>query len=161
VKKAYGSGIIRVCCRTVIQLNNITLLLKELIDCELIEAIGMPLTYDYKMKTLVLFIKPTNPNASLKLDQVFEKCVFGYHHLIIEVQWPTAAMQAVTDNECNRVVTADVAPPEQSSVAAVPEQEKQIPTNTFWISNGFIAIIAAAILLWKFENAYSPFPMTF
>jgi len=115
----------------------------------------------------VLFIKPTNPDASLKLDEVFEKCVFGYHHLIIEVQWPTAAVQAAVndENECDHVVAtvqgipnppaANAAPQEQSSVAA-PQEAKQVPTNTFWFTIVLIAFIAA-IFLSKIENDYPSF----
>jgi hypothetical protein len=66
-------------------LNNISFIIKELLTFGLIKEIGMPLQYDYKMKTLVLFIKPTDVEAMTKLDHVFQRCNFGYSHLVINV----------------------------------------------------------------------------
>ena len=42
------------------QIKNIPLIIKELIQCNLIKEIGMPLEYAYKMKSLLLFLKPVN-----------------------------------------------------------------------------------------------------
>jgi len=91
VKTTFGLGIVRVCCRSVVQLDNITPIMKVLVEAHLIEEVGMPLEYSYKMKSLVLFLKPTDMEASMHLDQVFEICSFEYHHLVTDVKHPTTA----------------------------------------------------------------------
>merc|ERR1712096_81462 len=55
----------------------------EFATLDLIEEVGMPLKYSYKMKTLVLFIKPTNMDSQEKLDREFQTSSFGYHHFVI------------------------------------------------------------------------------
>lgn len=86
VKRTFGTGIVRICCRSLIQLDNITLIMKELLEGDLIEEIGMPLEYAYKMKTLVLFIKPTDFASTEKLAELFENSSFHYHHIVINVK---------------------------------------------------------------------------
>jgi hypothetical protein len=91
IAKTFGLGIVRVCCRTLKQLDNIGLILTKMVKFGLIQEVGMPLTYIYKMKTLVLFIKPTSPDATSKVESVFNACSFGYHHVVMEVHYPTRA----------------------------------------------------------------------
>jgi len=84
VKKTLGIGIIRICCRTLEQLDNITLIVKELLKEHLIEEIGMPLEYTYKMKSLVIFLKPADILSSKKIDYVFQQCVIKYHYVKVD-----------------------------------------------------------------------------
>jgi hypothetical protein len=92
VQKVFGKGIIRVSCRNIVQLDNIALIMKGLMKFHLIAEIGMePLSYSFKMKSLVLLIKPTDAASSKKLDYVFQKyslTSFKYHHLVIDVECP-------------------------------------------------------------------------
>merc|ERR1711964_898159 len=101
VKKAFGQGIVRVCCRNIVQLENIPIILEKLMEFKLIEEIGMPLEYNYKMKTLVLFLKPTNVESSTMMDKVFQQCNFGYSHVVIEVPYPTTAAKNVFEKKTN------------------------------------------------------------
>jgi hypothetical protein len=89
VKRVSGTGIIRICCRTFEQLDNITLIMKQLLEVNLIKEIGMPLEYAYKMTSMVLFLKPVDAMSTLKLNHVFEQCSFKYHHGVIAIN-PTA-----------------------------------------------------------------------
>jgi len=57
VCKTEGKDVVRICSRTIAQLQSIHTILKELIQHNYIEEIGMPLDYSYKFKSLVLFIK--------------------------------------------------------------------------------------------------------
>merc|ERR1711964_239477 len=61
--------------------------------------IGMPSEYNYKMKTLVLFLKPTNAESSTMMDKVFQQCNFGYSHVVIEVPYPTTAAKNVFEKQ--------------------------------------------------------------
>jgi len=88
VKKTFGPGIVRVCCRSVVQLENITLIMKDILKQHLIEEIGMPLEYSYKMKSIVLFMKPTDKESSMEIDRIFQNCSFEYHHLVFDVEYP-------------------------------------------------------------------------
>jgi len=89
VKRTFGKRIVRVCCRSVAQFENIALIIKELVKSHLIEEIGMPLEMAYARQTLVMFIKPVNTKSSKKLHHVFQECSFKYHHLLIDVKYPT------------------------------------------------------------------------
>merc|ERR1711925_5352 len=88
--ETFGLGIIRVCCRTVGQLDNIALIMQEFLKNDLIEEVKMPLEYFYKMRSLVLFLKPMDVMSSMKMDYVFKKSSFEYHHLVIDIENPAA-----------------------------------------------------------------------
>lgn len=90
VEETFGLGIIRVCCRTVGQLDNIALIMQEFLKNDLIEEVKMPLEYFYKMRSLVLFLKPMDVMSSMKMDYVFKKSSFEYHHLVIDIENPAA-----------------------------------------------------------------------
>jgi len=90
VKRTFGSGILRVCCSSVVQFDNITLIMKKLLKLRLIEEIGMPLEYFHKMKSLVLFIKPMDAESSKKLYHMFQKCSFKYHNVLLDIKSPNA-----------------------------------------------------------------------
>lgn len=91
VKKTLGLGIVRVCCRTIDQLKYIDTIVELLLKYGLVVEIGMPLEFNPRMKTLVLFIKPKDIHACIKLTIVFKNCSFGYSHLVLQ---PTAAEKA-------------------------------------------------------------------
>jgi hypothetical protein len=95
VKKTFGPAIVRVSCRSVLQLDNITLILKPLLQVQLIKEIGMPLEHSYKLKTLILVIKAVNIEASMYLDELFEKSPFDYYFRVIDIQYPPEILQKV------------------------------------------------------------------
>jgi hypothetical protein len=66
--------------------------MKDLLELNLIEEIGMPVKYAYKMRTLVLFLKPVDFVSTMKLHLAFEKCVFQYNHYVIDIECPTATV---------------------------------------------------------------------
>jgi hypothetical protein len=103
VKKTIGTGIVRICARSLVQLDNITLIMKELLEVNLIEEIGMPLEYAYKMKTLVLFLKPADFSSSMKLEHVFEKCSFKYHYIVIDVKYPVSSAKEKIKKKANPI----------------------------------------------------------
>lgn len=140
VNKTFGSNILRVCCRTIVQLDNIAVILKQLIKFKLIEEVGMPLTYNYKMKTLLVFLKPTSADAGVKLERVFQACAFGYYHQMIEVEYPSKTaklvFEAVSINDDSSESTAEVVTISQSESPACI---------------GYITILAitSTLILWK------------
>jgi len=99
VKKTFGKGIVCVHVRTVMQLENIPLIVKRLLQSCLIEEIGMPLEYKNKFMTLVLFLKPIDSASSEQIDDLFQKSLLGYHHVMTEVQYPTTAAKKIFQKE--------------------------------------------------------------
>jgi len=88
VEQKLGSGYVRVCCRSILQLDNIPLIIKELIKTHLIKEIGMPLEYSYKMKSLVLFLKPPDIESSIKIVKKLQKCSIKYSYLVNGMKYP-------------------------------------------------------------------------
>jgi CRISPR/Cas system-associated protein endoribonuclease Cas2 len=91
LKDIFGSGIVRVCCRSVVQLDNIAFIMQTLLELCLIKEVRMPLEYSYKMRSLVIFLKPVNYKSGKKLIQVFRKSSFKYHQNVIDIEYPAAA----------------------------------------------------------------------
>jgi hypothetical protein len=121
VKKTFGNSIVRVSCRTIQQLDNIGSILEKLMTVDFIMEIGMPLEYSYKMKSLVLFIKPKNEPISNSIENVFQKCKFCYRHFIIEVEHPSvAADKFFKELETNNSVQ------EGTKVATIPQNGTKI-----------------------------------
>jgi len=106
VKKTFGTKIVRVCCRTIDQIKNIPLIIKELIQCNLIKEIGMPLEYAYKMKSLLLFLKPVNVQLHKKLDHVFEEHPLKFYHLVIDVEYSTVAANEILKKKLTKDIVA-------------------------------------------------------
>lgn len=79
----------RVCCRTIQQLDNIAAILKEVMKFDFIMEIGMPLEYFYKMKSLVLFIKPKNKHLANSIVRVF----YRYPNMIVETKDPSVSTE--------------------------------------------------------------------
>lgn len=95
VKKTFGKGLVRVCCTTVEQLENITSIMKTLLELHLIEEIGMPLDNSYKMMPLVLFLKPVNIESGMQVGRTFQECAFEYHDVVTDVENATPASQEI------------------------------------------------------------------
>jgi hypothetical protein len=142
VKKVFGTGIIRVCCRTVPQLDNIPLILHELIKFHLIEEIGMPLEYSYKMKSLVLFLKPRSEPASSKLDRVFQRCTFAYHHLVVEVLHPNTATKVTFKDEIETIGS-------NNSAKQVQQMQKGNVTVDAW----YMSIVFILLFIFLFGKS--------
>lgn len=79
VSNSTGHRIVRVCCRTTEQLQNIVPLLSQLMKKKIVLEVGMPLIYEHKMKSLVLFIKPTNVASSMEIEAILKRSEHGYH----------------------------------------------------------------------------------
>jgi len=101
VKKAYGVDILRVCCRTIPQLDNVASILTELMIFGFIMEIGMPLEYSYKMKSLVLFIKPKNEHSKNTIKQVFENCKYRFPVFLIDAEDPSVAIEKLLNELIN------------------------------------------------------------
>lgn len=99
VKKTFGKRIVRVCCKTILQLQHIAFIIKQLVGTDLIQEIGMALKYELKMRTMVLYIKPVNHVSSMRIGKVFEKSSFKYRHHVIDVDYPTVARYEVLEDE--------------------------------------------------------------
>jgi len=107
VKRTFGSGIVRVICRNVVQLDNITSIIESLLILNLIEEIGMPLDYSYKFVNLLLFLKPVDAKASIKLRRVFQKCSLKYHSLVLHIKYPTEQEKAAITEKANAIAPMD------------------------------------------------------
>jgi len=99
VKETFGLGIVRVCCRSVVQLENITLIMKELLAAHLIEEVRMPLEYSYKMSSLVLFLKPVDIQSNKILGRVFKACIFKYHHIVVNIEDPAEEEEKMFEHQ--------------------------------------------------------------
>jgi len=87
VKKTFGKGIVRISCKTCVQLDNIALIVKGLVKLHLIEESEMePLEYSFKMNSLVLFLKPADVASKQKLEHAFKKFPFEYNYLVFDVE---------------------------------------------------------------------------
>jgi len=75
-----------------------------LMTFDFIMEIGMPLEYSYKMKSLVLFMKPKHNSSSNSITKVFEKCVFGYRCLIVQAKDPSVVAEKKS-NELTKKLT--------------------------------------------------------
>jgi len=103
VKKAFGKGIVRVCVRTMVQLNEIPQIVKELIKFNLIQEIGMPLEFSYKMKSLLLFVKPVDLKSSIEICHVLKASSSQYRYIVIDVGYPTEAAQEILEESMENV----------------------------------------------------------
>lgn len=86
IEKTHGKGVVRICSRTIAQLQNCSLIMGKLIDEDLVKEIGMPITYAYKMKSLVLFIKPKHLDATDKIERAFRESELGFHITVFDVK---------------------------------------------------------------------------
>merc|ERR1712034_284431 len=84
VCKTEGKDVVRICSRTIAQLQSINTILKELIQHNYIEEIGMPLDYSYKFKSLVLFIKPFDVKCSEKIASKFRNSGLNFHITVFD-----------------------------------------------------------------------------
>lgn len=126
VKKTFGPGIVRVHCRSVIQLDTIALVVKKLLQSSLIEEIGMPLDYQYKFMTLVLFIKPVDDKSTMHITDVFHYCMCEYDHTKTNVEYPTTAAMQTFKEEPNPITSIHL-----SKVAPGDKDTKRTPMKAF------------------------------
>jgi len=126
VKTSSGLRIVRICCRTPAQLQNIVPLLSQLMKQKLVVEIGMPLKYEYKMKSLVLFIKPTNIITSMQIELFLKKSVFNYHVSVKDIKPPEFGLRDSVVNEIKNCVLQK----ESSSEANASGNSKKISIET-------------------------------
>jgi hypothetical protein len=86
LKKTHGKNVVRIICRTSIQLQNLNPILKQIIQHKYIEEIGMPLNWIYTMKQLVVFIKPFDAKCSKKIEDKFRNSGFNFHVTVFDVE---------------------------------------------------------------------------
>jgi len=67
VNEVSGAALIRICCRTFDQLQDISSATKIILQKNLITKIGMPTKHNYKFKTLVLYLKPIDVASSIEI----------------------------------------------------------------------------------------------
>lgn len=86
VKKVFGKGLVRVCCRTYDQLANIVATMRKI--APLIKEVGMPLQCGINMKSIVMFIKPidTGDQLSLKIENLFKQNISGYNVRLMDIE---------------------------------------------------------------------------
>jgi len=88
VLKTQGKDVVRICSRTTSQLQSTNAILKELLKHNYIEEVGMPLDYNYKFKSLVLFIKPFDVKCSEKIASKFRDSGLNFHITVFDVMTP-------------------------------------------------------------------------
>lgn len=99
VERTYGTGIVRVSCRSVDQIESITTIVGVCVKYDLIQEVGFPSEFTKKMKSFVLFIKPVDINACVKLALVFKNCAYGYNYLVLTMPDSKCAVQEAASNE--------------------------------------------------------------
>jgi len=129
VKKTFGEKIVRVSCRTIEQLDNIAIILKLLMKFDFIMEIGMPLEYSYKMKSLLLFIKPKHNSLSNSIAKVFQKCTVDYPLFIIEDEHTSVAAEKKLNEVAKEV--SEIAEKEkvQTEMEKVQTCTSNLPTD--------------------------------
>jgi len=83
-KRVSGAVLIRICCRTFEQLQDILSATEIVFQKNLIAEIGMPLEHNYKMKTLVMHLKPVNTPSAIEIYDIFNKRSCAYHVLLLK-----------------------------------------------------------------------------
>jgi hypothetical protein len=127
---------VRVLCRTIPQLDIIGTILEELMKSDFIMEIGMPLVYSYKMKSLVIFIKPkpNDKDRANSIEKVFQNCTVEYSTFILETDTPPVSTEIKFNEEMNQpvqeeerlpadVVSNSSTPSRSSSFATISENE--------------------------------------
>jgi len=130
IQKTHGKGVVRVCSRTVSQLQNTAIILEKLIDENLIDEIGMPLDYAYKMKSLVLFIKPKDTNATEKIEMKFRSSGLNYHLTIFDVKSVQERLEEAkpTENKCQKIIPRKLAiTSKKEATQTMPKKSAPIP----------------------------------
>jgi len=145
VKKTFDQRIVRVCCRTVVQLENIAVIMAELIKFHLIKEVGMPLEHSFTLKSLVIFIKPVDIESSMKLDHVFQYSSFKYHHVVINVPYPTVTAKEVFEKSQN---TANVRNTNMESRKSAEEDEcNALLIKVYDVSYHFVILIGIWVII--------------
>jgi hypothetical protein len=119
VQKTFGTIMVRVLCRTIPQLDNIGTILEELMRDGFIMEIGMPLVYAYKMKSLVIFIKPkpNNKERANSIEKVIQKCKVDYSTFILVSDNPSAPTEIKLNEKMNKTIQ------ETEKDTTIPENE--------------------------------------
>jgi hypothetical protein len=149
IRKTHGKGVVRICSRTVTQLQHTAIIVAKIIDENLIEEIGMPLDYAYKMKSLVLFIKPVDKDATRKIEKKFRNSGLKFHITVFDVKNPYVQKKAVPDgpnefqNNCKEVIDTQASvqkkQPKELSLENPQLIGKQVPREIVAKVNGIPA----------------------
>jgi hypothetical protein len=84
VKKVFGKTVL-VYCRTFDQLNDIISKIQFVMQTNSAKEFGMPLEYKSCMKSLMIFIKPTEINLLEKIEYAFKQSINEYKVLIVDI----------------------------------------------------------------------------
>jgi hypothetical protein len=121
VKTAFGDEIVRVCCRTIEQLDNIGSILEELMKVDFIMEIGMPFEYFYEMNRLVLLIKPKDNKFSNSIEHAIKERNLGSAYVTVEEKDPSiAAEKFLKELETNNSVQ------EREKVPTIPQNRTKM-----------------------------------
>lgn len=130
IQKTHGKGVVRVCSRTVSQLQNTAIILEKLIDENLIDEIGMPLDYAYKMKSLVLFIRPKNMDATEKIEMKFRSSGLNYHLTVFDVKSVQERLEEAkpTENKSQEIIPRKLTTVSQKEATQTIPKKSPTPT---------------------------------
>jgi hypothetical protein len=82
-KRVSGVALVRVCCRTFDQLEDVSSATEMVFQKNLIAEIGMPLEHSYRMKTLVMYLKPVDAQSSIEIYNIFNQRTCAYRLLLV------------------------------------------------------------------------------
>lgn len=143
IQKTHGKGVVRICSRTVAQLQNTAIIIEKVIDENLIEEIGMPLDWFYKMKSLILFIKPVDQNATMQIEKKFRNSGLNFHITVFDVKNPYLKKKAVP-NGANKFQNKEIIDKQSSVQKSQPHEPtpeipdpvgKQVPRKVIFKEN--------------------------
>jgi len=103
VRKTIGLRIVRVCCRTTGQILNIVPILTQMVIDGLVEEVGMPLDYSHRMKSLVLYFKPSNIVSSMQIEYALEHSEYGFVVSTLDSICPSETIKKSSKQEMKHV----------------------------------------------------------
>jgi hypothetical protein len=102
VHKVFGKAVL-VYCRTFDQLNDIVSKLRLVIQTNSAKEFGMPFEYRSSMKSLMIFIKPTEINLLEKIEYAFKQSINEYKVLIVDIGKENRSSSSSTSSESSAV----------------------------------------------------------
>lgn len=99
MQEVSGIVLVRICCRTFDQLNDIASATKIIFGRDIISEIGMPLEHNYKFKTLVLYLKPIDESSSNQIYDFFTQRNCNYNVLLVNSSQSPTRKNSSTSSE--------------------------------------------------------------
>lgn len=85
VNRVFGPGLVRVCSRTIIQIDGLPAMFHYIASKNWVHEIGMPVDCGGNMKSLVMFIKPVNVDAGRNIESFFKQSFAGYKVVTVDI----------------------------------------------------------------------------